>query len=44
MANFQWGQKQRAAFVTAGKLISVHATLTNTEPDDVLIMDIIFID
>ena len=42
-ANFQWGQEQRAAFVTSGKLISMHATLTNIEPDDTLIMDIIFI-
>jgi hypothetical protein len=29
--------------VTSGKLISMHATLTNIEPDDSLIMDIIFI-
>ena len=42
-ANFQWGQEQRAAFVTADKLRSLHAALTNTEPDDSLIMGVIFI-
>jgi hypothetical protein len=42
-SNFQWGQKQRAAFATTDKLISMRAILTNIESDDALIMDIIFI-
>jgi hypothetical protein len=42
-ASFQWGQEQRAAFVTASKLISVHTTLINIEPDYILIMGIRFI-
>lgn len=37
-ANFQWGQEHRAAFETDGKLFSKHATLTNIEPDDILII------
>jgi hypothetical protein len=41
--NLRWGQEQRAAFVTAIKLISMHTSLTNTEPDDTLIMDLTFI-
>ena len=42
-ASFQWGQEQREAFVTASKLISVHTTLINIEPDYILIMGIRFI-
>lgn len=40
--NFQWGIEIKAVFMTAGKLFSVHAFLTNNKPDDTLIMDMIF--
>jgi hypothetical protein len=42
-ANFQWENKQRVSFVTACKVISIHTALTNIEPDDTLIVNIIFI-
>lgn len=41
--NFKWGQYKKKSLETTSKLISVHATLTNTKPDDTLIVDIIFI-
>lgn len=42
-ANFQWGQEQRTAFLTASKLISMHTSLINIEPNDSLVMDAVFI-
>lgn len=44
LSDFQWGQEQRAAFLTASKRFSVNATQNNIEPDDTLIRFIIFID
>jgi hypothetical protein len=41
--NFQWRKIQTSTFVTSAKLISMYVTLTNTEPDNKLIMDITFI-
>lgn len=42
-ANFQWGQEQRTAFLAASKLISMHTSLINIEPNDSLVMDAVFI-
>lgn len=41
-ADFHWGQQQRNAFEKDSKLICRNATLTNIEPKDTLIIDIIF--